>query len=88
VAGLYARLDEVKSVRIQQALRVAKADVLRNQSLVRLQPQVGNEFREELMKVKQADFGRLAELYQEWGFRSLLAETKAEMTRQQELFKI
>lgn len=85
VVELYAQLDEVKSVRIRQALQTAKADVLRNQSLVRLQPQVGGKFEPEALALKPADAGRLAELFREWGFRSLLAEVQAGLIRQPEL---
>lgn len=85
VDGLYARLSEVKSARIRQALQTAEADVRRNQSLVRLQAEVGGEFPAEALAVKPADAGRLAELFREWGFRSLLAEVLTGPTRQPDL---
>jgi DNA polymerase-1 len=85
VDALYARLGEVKSDRIRQALAAAEADVRRNQSLVRLQTGVGADFSAEALVVKPGDAGRLAELFREWGFRSMLAEIEASQVRQQEL---
>lgn len=85
VAGLYARLSELKSARIRQALQIAEADVRRNQALVRLQTEVGGEFPAEALAVKPADAGQLAELFREWGFRSLLAEVLTEPARQPDL---
>lgn len=85
VAGLYARLTEVKSARIRQALQAAETEVRRNQALVRLQPEVGGEFSAETLVVRPADAGRLAELFREWGFRSMLAEALAGAARQPDL---
>jgi len=85
VEQLYARLSEVKSERIRQALQAAEADVQRNQNLVRLKSEVGVEFSAATLAVKPADAGQLAELFRGWGFRSLLAEVLAESTRQPEL---
>lgn len=85
VAELYARLDEVKSARIRQLLADAKADVQRNQGLVRLKPEVGEGFSAVSLAVQPADAGRLAELFREWGFRSLLAEVTVGETRQPDL---
>ncbi len=85
VAAIYARLEEVQPERIRQALRAAEADVRRNQGLVRLKPEVGQNFGAETVVVKPAAPGRLAELFREWGFRSLLAEVLAETQRQPEL---
>jgi DNA polymerase-1 len=85
VAAMYARLLEVQPERIQQALRGAEADVRRNQSLVRLKPEVGQVFAAEGLAVKPADMGQLASLFREWGFRSLLAEVLAGTERQPEL---
>lgn len=85
VDAIYARLDEVQPERIRQALRGAEADVRRNQSLVRLKPEVGQDFAPDALTGKPADTGRLAELFREWGFRSLLAEVLAGTGRQPEL---
>jgi DNA polymerase I len=85
VSELYRRLDEVKSERIRGALRAAEADVRRNQSLVRLKTEVGNEFSADALVARPADAGRLMEMYRGWGFRSMLAELESAQTRQQEL---
>lgn len=85
VDALYARLGEVKSARIRQLLETAQPDVSRNQSLVRLKPEVGGEFSAATLAVKPGDAGRLAELFREWGFRSLLAEVMAGQARQPDL---
>lgn len=85
VAELYARLSEVKSERIRQALQAAEADVRRNQELVRLKPEVGGDFLPATLAVKPGNAGRLAELFREWGFRSLLTELLAATMRQPKL---
>jgi DNA polymerase-1 len=85
VESLYARLEEVKPARIQQALRAAQGDVRRNQELVRLHSDVGEKVALATTAVHPADAVRLAELFREWGFRSLLAEVTAGTERQVEL---
>ncbi len=77
VEELYQRLGEVKSERIRGALKAAEADVRRNQLLVRLKTEVGNEFLADSLAVKPADAGRLMELYRRWGFRSMLEELES-----------
>jgi DNA polymerase I len=77
VEGIYERLDEVKSEKLRAALRSAEADVRRNLELVRLHDDLRCEFSPEEMAVgKPADTARLAELYQRWGFKTLLAALK------------
>ncbi len=61
VAGMYDRLELVESERLRSALRAAEEVVRRNQELVRL---------------READVARLADLYRKWGFRSLLAQVE------------
>lgn len=85
VDAIYTRLQEVQSERIRQALREAEAVVRRNQGLVRLKPDVGRVFAAEALVARPADMGRLAELFREWGFRSLLAEVQTEARQQAEL---
>lgn len=85
VNALYARLAEVKSERIRLALQAAESDVRRNQELVRLKPEVGKNFTAESLVVKPGDAGSLAELFREWGFRSLLAEVLTKAEQQPEL---
>lgn len=85
VAELYARLSEVKSERIRQALQTAEADVRRNQKLVRLKPEVGGDFSVTALMSQPGDTAQLAELFREWGFRSLLAEALAGAMQQPDL---
>lgn len=82
VAELYRRLDEVKSARIRSALQAAEADVRRNQKLVRLQDDLDCDFSPEALAERSADAGQLAELFGEWGFRSLRAELEASGAKQ------
>lgn len=77
VAELYAQLETVKSDRIRESLRSSEAVVKRNRDLVRLQTDLGETVELEKLTVQVADFGRLADLFREWGFRTLLAETLA-----------
>jgi DNA polymerase-1 len=85
VAELYQRLDEVKSERIRNALRVAEPDVRRNQALVRLETDLQCECVLESFGGKPGNPGRLKELFREWGFRGLLAELEARQPEQAEL---
>ncbi|HEY1786662.1 MAG TPA: 5'-3' exonuclease H3TH domain-containing protein [Verrucomicrobiae bacterium] len=75
VEELFKRLDEVKSIRVRDALLAAKEAVLRNCELVRLH-EVSCEFSAGEMAVKPPDTARLAGLYERWGFRTLLAAVK------------
>jgi DNA polymerase-1 len=77
VAELYRRLDEVKSVRIRGKLQAAEADVRRNQRLVRLQDDLACEFSPAALAERPGNTAQLAELFGEWGFRSLRAELEA-----------
>lgn len=86
VAALYARLDQVKSGRLRQALTVAEADVRRNVGLVRLKADLPCEGSLEELAFRPADAGALREQYARWGFRSLLAELEAGDRRQTMLF--
>lgn len=72
VDTLYARLGEVKSERIRNALAGAETAVRRNQRLIRLkeeEPPVALD----ALAVRRPDVPRLRELLGGWGFRSLLA---------------
>jgi DNA polymerase-1 len=72
VAGVYARLDEVKSEKLREALRVSAGAVQRNLKLVRLQDDLPCEFSPEDLMEKPADAGKLAELFRQWGFNGML----------------
>jgi len=77
VAVLYGRLQEVTSERLRAALTAAAEAVRRNQELVRLREDLPCEFALDEMAAQPADAGRLAALFRQWGFRSLLAELEA-----------
>jgi len=72
VAGLYARLEEVKSEKLREALRCSAADVQRNLRLVRLHDHLPCELVPDDLVEKPADAGRLAGLFRQWGFNGLL----------------
>jgi len=74
VAGLYARLDEVKSEKLRETLRVSAEAVRRNLKLVRLHDDLPCEFLPEEMVEKPADAGLLGELFRRWGFKGMLEE--------------
>lgn len=83
VNGLYARLGDVKSERLRGALAAAEADVRRNVGLVRLRDDLDSELDVAALAVKPAQRERLAELFRQWGFRSLLVAVTAR--RQEDL---
>ena len=85
VRELYARLGEVKSERQREALRSAAEDVKRNIELVRLKDNLPCEFAAENLIPGNPDEKRLAELFQRWGFRSMLADLEARWSRQEAL---
>jgi len=73
VAGVYARLAEVKSEKLRAALHVSAAAVQRNLKLVRLQDDLPCDFSPAGLAEKPADARRLAGLFRSWGFNGLLA---------------
>ena len=77
VAALYGRLNEVKSERLRAALSAAADAVRRNRELVRLREDLRCEFSAEEMADQPADADRLAPLFRQWSFRTLLAELEA-----------
>ena len=85
VDGIYARLAEVKSERVREALRLAEGDVRRNQKLVALKSVAGFGFVPQDLVVKPGEMERLAALYRGWGFRGLLAELEKLQMQQQSL---
>jgi len=84
VEKLLARLDEVKSDKLRQALRDSAAAVLRNQQLVRL-PAVPCAWAPEKMAVRSGDHAALRRLFAGWGFKGLLAALGEPGERQAEL---
>jgi len=84
VDNLLARLGEVKSDKLRQALRDSAAAVVRNQGLVRL-PEVPCDFVPERLLVRAGDVAALRRLYAGWGFQGLLAALAAAGAEQAEL---
>ena len=83
--ALLARLDEVKSEKLRASLQNSTAAVRRNLELVRLR-EVPCEFSPEQLAPKPADRNRLRELFQQWGFKGMLAELETPpLERQAEL---
>ncbi len=82
VAGLYARLAEVKSERIRTVLAASAEAVKRNVALVRLKDDLPFEFELEALVEQASQPGVLRELYARWGFRSLLAELENAQSHQ------
>lgn len=72
VAGIYDRLDEIKSEKLREALRASAGAVQRNLKLVRLQDDLPCSFSLDELVAKPADVGRLAGLFRQWGFKGLL----------------
>ena len=77
VTGLYGHLDDVKSERVRGALQSAAAAVRRNVALVRLPDDLPFETELDELVEKPANPEALCELFQSWGFRSLLAELES-----------
>jgi DNA polymerase I len=87
VAGIYARLAEVKSEKLREALRVSAEAVQRNLKLVRLHDDLPCDFLPESLKDRPVDTRRLAELFRQWGFNGMLkALEKLADSRQSVLF--
>ena len=82
VAGVYARLAEVKSEKLRAALRVSAAAVQRNLKLVRLQDDLPCDFSPAELTGKPAEAGRLAELFRQWGFNGMLQALEMPADRQ------
>ena len=71
VAGLYARLAEVKSEKVRAALQGAAEAVKRNQRLVQLH-EVACEFNPEQLAIRPASREQLRELFRRWGFKGMI----------------
>jgi len=84
VAGLFQRLDEVKSEKIRGALRGSAEAVRRNRELVRLQDDLPCDFSPPELAEKPADAGRLRELFAGWGFKGMLAALESELPRERQ----
>jgi DNA polymerase-1 len=84
VEQLLARLDEVKSEKLRQALRASAAAVFRNQKLVRL-PAVPCQLVPEQLVVGAGDRAALGRLLAGWGFKGMLAALDVVGEKQVEL---
>ena len=82
VAGLYDRLDEVKSEKLRESLRISAEAVRRNLKLVKLADDLPCGFSPESLTAKLADIGRLAGLFRQWGFNGLLKALESPAERQ------
>ena len=82
VEALLARLAEVKSEKIQAALRGSVAVVKKNLELVRLR-EVSCEFVPEKMMPQLADSEKLRGLFRLWGFKGMLQELGGPLPGQQ-----
>jgi DNA polymerase I len=72
VAGLFGRLDEVKSEKLRGALRASAEAVRRNLKLVKLRDDLPCEFSPESLAEKPVDEVRLGGLFRQWGFNGML----------------
>jgi DNA polymerase-1 len=84
-AGLYARLDEVKSELFKAQLRASVDIVRRNQRLIRLQDDLPCQFALDTLSLRAGDPVRLRVLYTRWGFHTLLKELEQSPLRQADL---
>jgi DNA polymerase-1 len=84
VESLLARLDEVKSDKLRQALRDSAAILARNQKLVRL-AEVPCEFLPEQLLVRNVEPEGLRRLFAGWGFKGMLAALTETGGKQAEL---
>ncbi|MBI5773043.1 MAG: hypothetical protein HZA89_04775 [Verrucomicrobia bacterium] len=75
--GIYAGLEEVKSDRVRESLTASRADMCRNQALIRLRDDVGVAFQLQDTVPGVEDRRQTAEMFQRWGFHSLLRELEA-----------
>ena len=73
VDAMYSRIGEVKSERLRGALECAKADVRRNQALIRLKDDLAFECQPAQLTEQTADIEKLRECFSRWGFKSMLA---------------
>ena len=73
VDAVYSRIGEVKSERLRGALERARADVRRNQALIRLKDDLALECQPAHLTEQPADGEKLRECFSRWGFKSMLA---------------
>lgn len=86
VAEIYRNLERVGSEKLRAALLTAEAAVHRNQEIVRLREDLGSEVPLEAFVAAPGNPSVLGELFQRWGFRSLLAGLNLKGKSQPDLF--
>jgi DNA polymerase-1 len=78
IDAMLARLDEVRSEKLQAVLRDSVALIRRNLELVRLL-EVACNFLPEQLTIRPVNPGTLRELLVDWGFKGMLAALDAEV---------
>lgn len=73
-ACLFERIEEVQPPRLRDALRGASDIVRRNQQMIRLDDKVPLDLSPDQLRPGNPKIEVLRDLYQRWGFRSLLSE--------------
>jgi DNA polymerase-1 len=86
ISGIYQRLNEVKSDRLREALAAARADLARNQDLIRLRDDLPGDFCLKNLVPGPPDNAVLRDLYSRWGFRTLREEIDRAQPAQGALF--
>jgi len=74
---LLEQVENITSDRIRTSLVEGASNLLRNREIIRLKDDLDLQVALDHLKASPPDRGRLATLYRQWGFRSLLAETEA-----------
>lgn len=82
---IYRRLGEVHSERLRTLLGAHEVAVRRNRELIRLNETLPAGCQLEMLGPQPADTEALRELYQRWGFRTLLRELEEQPARQTQL---
>jgi DNA polymerase-1 len=77
VTNLFARLGEVKSERLRQALAGAADLVRRNVDMVRLRDDIPCDYSPSDYRVKPPEAEKLKQLFRRWGFKGMLAALEA-----------
>jgi len=83
VARLFGELEAVKSDRLRTALRDAEGNVRRNLELIRLHDDLPFKFSVAELAVKPANIAGLRGLFEQWGFKGLLAALPEPVREQQ-----
>jgi DNA polymerase I len=82
IDSIYARVDDVKSDRLRNALRESEPIVRKNLNLIRLNDCVDGGLNLKGCLLRAADERRLIELYRRWGFKTMLQELEARQEAQ------